>query len=406
MIGRSPRCRDEDCRDRGQERSQGTRGSRSGIVIEMQCAGSIESGRDLVAFSSLSVDRRGNVDRLRQEMLELLDRLETHPNSGLVQLALETILDLAGSHADRLDWKILNGALLDMQRAIEVFYPYRHVRKIAIFGSARTPSHEPEYEAAVTFAQCMTARGFMAITGAGPGIMQAANEGAGRDQSFGLNIQLPFEQTSNPHIDGDPKLVNFKYFFTRKLFFLRESDAVALFPGGFGTQDEAFECLTLSQTGKFGPAPIVLLDRPGGTYWHTWEAYHREHLLERGLISPDDLNLYFMTDHPEAACDYIVGFYRIYHSSRYVGDRLVLRLRTELPDEWVADLNDRFSDILVHGRIEKSTALPAERNSQTAKLPRLVMAFNQRDLGRLHQLVHHINQFQPSSEAFQHPETK
>lgn len=359
-----------------------------------------------MAFSSLSVDRRNSGERLRHQMVDLLDRLETLPNSGLVQLALETVLELADSHADRLDWKILNGALIDMQRAIEVFYPYRHVRKVAIFGSARTPEQEPEYEAALTFARCITARGFMAITGAGPGIMQAANEGAGREKSFGLNIQLPFEQTSNPHIDGDPKLVNFKYFFTRKLFFLRESDAVALFPGGFGTQDEAFECLTLSQTGKFGPAPIVLLDRPGGDYWQTWEAYHRDHLLRRGLISPEDLNLYFMTDRPAAACDYIADFYRIYHSSRYVGDRLVLRLRTELSDEWLANLNETFRDILVHGAIEKSAALPAERNSPTVGLPRLVMTFNQRDLGRLHQLIHQINQFQPATTLFPHPEVK
>jgi uncharacterized protein (TIGR00730 family) len=359
-----------------------------------------------VAFSSLSIERRGNSEQLRQDLNQLIDRLETMPHGSLVQMALETLLELAKSDTDRLDWKILNGALLDMQRAIEVFYPYRHVRKIAIFGSARTPDDRPEYQAAMDFARCITSRGFMAITGAGSGIMAAANAGAGPERSFGLNIQLPFEQSSNPYIANDPKLVNFKYFFTRKLFFLRESDAVALFPGGFGTQDEAFECLTLTQTGKFGPAPIVLLDRPGGSYWQNWEAYHCDQLLSQGLISPDDLSLYCMTDRPEVACNYITNFYRVYHSSRYVDDRLVLRLRIPLSDRYLADLNRDFADILVRGQIEPSAALAAERNSPTIDLPRLVLVFNQKDFGRLHQLIHRINQFEPESEHLTHPETK
>ena len=199
---------------------------------------------------------------------------------------------LASSEIDRLDWKILSASLADMERGLKLFHTYRHVRKITIFGSARTPSDSPEYQMAANFARYVTNLGFMVMTGGGGGIMQAGNEGAGRENSFGLNIQLPFEQEANPFIQGDSKLINFKYFFTRKLFLLKESDAIALFPGGFGTQDEAFECMTLSQTGKFGPVPLVLIDPPGGDYWQAWSNYIHEHLLQKGLISPEDPSLY------------------------------------------------------------------------------------------------------------------
>ena len=207
-------------------------------------------------------------ESLRAEINQLLDRAPQLKHGELIQLALSTILRMADDEVDRLDWKILNAALQDMERAFQVFYPYRHVRKISIFGSARIAPGTPEYQLAADFAKQIVDLGFMVITGAGPGIMQAGNEGAGRDKSFGVNIQLPFEQGSNPFIEGDRKLIPFKYFFTRKLFFLKESDALALFPGGFGTLDELFECLTLSQTGKSSPMPLVLIDRPGGHYWH------------------------------------------------------------------------------------------------------------------------------------------
>lgn len=328
---------------------------------------------------------------LKSALVGLVDRLDDLEHGKLMGLALETILELAQEPADRLDWKILTGALVDMQRAIETFQAYRRIRKVTIFGSARTPRDRPEYQAAHDFAACMAQRGFMVLTGAGEGIMQAGNEGAGADRSFGLNIQLPFEQSANPVIAGDSKLINFKYFFTRKLSFIRESDAVALFPGGFGTQDEAFEVLTLSQTGKYGPAPIVLLDRPGGSYWRDWEAYQRDYLLKNGLIHADDLSLYMLTDRADVACNYITNFYRVYHSSRYVGDRFVIRLRTELSDAIVASLNEEFSDLLASGSIEKSQALPGEDHSNTQALPRLVMTFNQKNLGRLHQMIWRIN---------------
>ncbi|MBW4695552.1 MAG: LOG family protein [Lyngbya sp. HA4199-MV5] len=344
-------------------------------------------------------------ESLHGDVLHLLDRLPHLKHGELIQLALATIVRMAGDDIDRLDWKICNASLQDMERAFKTFYPYRHVRKVAIFGSARIAPETEEYALAVEFARRVTEQGFMVITGAGGGIMQAGNEGAGREKSFGLNIQLPFEQGANPFIEGDRKLVPFKYFFTRKLFFLRESDALALFPGGFGTQDEAFECITLSQTGKSSPVPLVLIDKPGGNYWHDWNDYIHKQLLKRGLISPDDPSLYTITDRLDVACEAIASFYRVFHSCRYVGNRLVIRLNLEPTDGDVERLNATFSDILVKGRIEKSQPLPHETLA-TEGLSTLSLYFNQRDLGRLYQLIATINQFGKTTEESKHPERK
>ena len=347
------------------------------------------------------------LDLLRQDIAALLEQLPNLENRRLIQSAIATIIRLSRSEIDRLDWKILAASLADMERGLQLFHTYRHVRKVTIFGSARTPADNPEYQIAVDFARCVTSLGFMVMTGGGGGIMQAGNEGAGRENSFGLNIQLPFEQEANPFIQGDPKLINFKYFFTRKLFLLKESDAIALFPGGFGTQDEAFECMTLSQTGKFGPVPLVLIDRPGGDYWQAWSNYIQEHLVKKGLINPEDPSLYTITDNLDVACQAITGFYQVYHSSRYVGDILIIRLKTELSDAEVEQLNNDFSDILLKGRIEKSLALPQEAKDETVDLPRLVLYFNQRDLGRLYQMIATLNKMgTPSPETTAHPELK
>ncbi len=346
------------------------------------------------------------LESLRADLVDLFDQLPTLKHRQLIQQALAIILRLADSEIERLDWKIVSASLADMEQGFGIFHPYRHVRKITIFGSARTLPETPEYRMAVDFARCVTELGFMVMTGGGGGIMQAGNEGAGRENSFGLNIRLPFEQEANPFIEGDPKLINFKYFFTRKLFLLRESDAVALFPGGFGTQDEAFECMTLSQTGKFGPVPLVLIDRPGGSYWQDWSAYIDQHLVQQGLISPDDPSLYTVTDNLDVACNAITRFYQVYHSSRYVGEKLVIRLKSDLADADVEHLNVNFSDILVKGWIEKSQALPEEAQDETVGLPRLVLYFNQRDLGRLYQMIAAINDLGTPSSAAAHPERK
>ena len=325
---------------------------------------------------------------------QLIEQLPSLKYQKWIERSLATIVDLAGlgDNIDRLDWKILSALLQDMQQGTEVFHPYRHVRKITIFGSARLGPDTPEYLMAFEFARKIAEQGFMVMTGAGGGIMQAGNEGAGCNLSFGLNIQFPSEQGANQFIAENEKLINFKYFFTRKLFFLKESDAIAVFPGGFGTLDEAFETLTLSQNGRFGPAPLVLIDTEGGDYWQNWDAYITKNLTQRGLISPEDSSLYTITDNLDEACNAITNFYRVYHSSRYVNDRFVMRLKCELSDESVEQLNADFSDILGSGQITKSAALPAEQGDETEHLPRLVFHFNRQNFGRLYQLIHCINQ--------------
>ncbi|MEG4911712.1 LOG family protein [Microcoleus sp. B7-D4] len=345
-------------------------------------------------------------ESLQAEVMDLLDRLPMLKHSEWIERSLSTIVQMAREDLDRLDLKIIAASLRDMESAFEMFYPYRHVRKIVIFGSARVSPQSAEYLMARDFSRAIAQQGFMVITGGGGGIMQAGNEGATAERSFGLNIQLPFEQSSNPFIAGDPKLLNFKYFFTRKLFFLRESDALALFPGGFGTLDEAFECLTLTQTGKFGPAPVVLIDRPGGDYWLDWNIFVQKQLRGRGLISADDRSLYTITDDVNVACEAIGSFYLVYHSCRYVREKLVIRLKTELSQENVDRLNTDFSDIVVTGKIEKSQALEPEIGDATFDLPRLVLHFNQRDLGRLYQLIAAINQMGAASPAAAHPAQK
>jgi uncharacterized protein (TIGR00730 family) len=346
------------------------------------------------------------LNSLQADLATLIDHLPNLEHGKWIQRALAVLVRLTQEEIDRLDWKILTASIEDMERGFQVFYPYRHVRKVTIFGSARIASDTPEYKLAAEFARYLTQQGFMVMTGAGGGIMEAGHEGAGSENSFGLNIQLPFEQGANPFIEGDPKLINFKYFFTRKLFFLRESDAIALFPGGFGTQDEAFECLTLCQTGRSGPIPLVLIDRPGGNYWKEWDAYIRHYLIDRGLVSPEDTSLYTVTDDLDIAYAAINNFYRVYHSSRYVGDRFVIRLKSELSDAAVEELNDSFSDILLKGRIEKSQRLPEETPDETAELPRLTFYFNQRDFGRLYQLLATISQLGAASPEATHPELK
>ncbi|MCA1990779.1 MAG: LOG family protein [Coleofasciculus sp. S288] len=343
---------------------------------------------------------------LQDDLAELIDKLPTLEHKKWIQRVLSIVVRLSEEEIDRLDWKILTASVQDMERAFQAFYPYRHVRKVTIFGSARIAPETPEYKLATEFARYLTQQGFMVMTGAGGGIMEAGNKGAGAENSFGLNIELPFEQGANSFIEGDPKLINFKYFFTRKLFFLRESDAIALFPGGFGTQDEAFECLTLCQTGRSGPIPVVLIDQEGGTYWQEWDAYIRNHLIQRGLVSPEDTSLYTVTDNLQVAYEAINNFYRVYHSSRYVGDQFIIRLKSELSNADVEQLNEEFSDILVKGRIEKSKALPQELPDETADLPRLVFYFNRRDSGRLYQLIDTISQMGASSPEATHPEQK
>jgi uncharacterized protein (TIGR00730 family) len=299
---------------------------------------------------------------------------------------------LEESGASLGELKLVARALEEMRGAFEMFAPYRGIRKVATFGSARTQENDPYFRAAEEFARAIAERDFMIITGAGPGIMEACQRGAGRERSFGVNIRLPFEQGANPIIHGDPKLRSFNYFFTRKLFFVLESHAVALFPGGFGTHDEGFETLTLLQTGKCQMMPLVLLDQPRGTYWKTWQRYVEDHLLRRRMISPEDLSLYLVTDDVARAVEEITGFYRVYHSSRYVNDLLVIRTVEPLPAALLTDLARDFAPIIESGTIEACRPFAVERDEPgIMHLPRVAFRFDRRNYGLLRQLIDRIN---------------
>jgi uncharacterized protein (TIGR00730 family) len=291
---------------------------------------------------------------------------------------------------ERGDLKILLRALRELRYAFNLYARYRHVRKVTVFGSARTQPSAPIYGIARAFAERIARADFMVITGAGDGIMKAAQEGAGRDHSFGLNILLPFEQNANEIIVNDPKLVYLKYFFTRKLLFVKETDAVVLFPGGFGTHDEGYEALTLMQTGKSTLMPLVFLEAPGSTYWQDWRRFVTEHMLGEGLISPADVHLFTVTSDVDAAVEEIVTFYRNYHSSRYVNGQLVLRMHHALSEATLTVLNREFRDILSQGEIVADEAT-GDDATEFPHMPRLRLWFNRTNFGRLRQLINIIN---------------
>ncbi len=313
-------------------------------------------------------------------------------NQELIDEIKETADKLGRDQATRGDLKILSRALRELRYAFKVFTPYRKHRKVTIFGSARTQPEHEEYKQAVEFARQMAAEGWMALTGAGGGIMEAGHVGAGKEMSMGVNILLPFEQDANSIINDDEKLVHLKYFFTRKLLFVKEVHAIALFPGGFGTQDEGFETLTLVQTGKRDMMPIVFIDEPGGIYWKSWLEFISEQLLARELISPADMSLFLVTDDVDEAVEEILGFYSVYNSMRYVRNKLVLRLHCEPSDAFVERLNDEFGDIVERGRIEKTGVLKWEMDDEHLQdLPRLAFRFNRQGIGRLREMIDVIN---------------
>ncbi len=331
-------------------------------------------------------------DEIDAKVAELVSEWRVGDKQALIEEMIITALNVGHDEMGFGELKLLNRNLKELRLADNVFRPYGHRKKVTVYGSARTEPGEPEFEAAKTFSAKMLEHGYMTITGAGDGIMGAANLGAGRKDSFGLNIDLPFEQSANETIDGDHKLINFNYFFTRKLTFVKEADAVALFPGGFGTMDEGFELLTLMQTGKAKILPIVMVDAPGGTYWKTWVQFLEEHLLRRGLISPEDFSLFRVTDDLEVAIDEILGFYRNFHSYRYVGDQLVFRLQRPLTAAAIEKLGEDFADLLAKPGFRICPALKAEQNEPTlAELPRLVCRPNHSKFGRHRLLIDAIN---------------
>ncbi len=303
-------------------------------------------------------------------------------------------LKLLPDGRDTGELKLIAAAVKELRYAYRVFGQYPTQHKVTIFGSARTPREHPDYVKAVEFSRLMAQRGWMAITGAGGGIMEAGHEGPGREQSFGVAIRLPFETTANQVIAGDSKLIVFRYFFTRKLMFISQAEAVALFPGGFGTMDEAFEALTLVQTGKAAPLPIVLLQGDGQTYWDQFLAFVNEGLLSRGWISQDDLSLIKLCRTSQEAADHIETFYRVYHSSRYVRDDMVIRLKKRLKESEVAELNKRFASLIKPGGLPLTQRGPLEVEDDHLTLPRLIFTHTRYHYGRIRELIDAINQCQ------------
>lgn len=329
---------------------------------------------------------------LEPELAAWIDRTRGNPNEDLVSEMIRTVLKLTEDEASRGDLKILNRALKELRYAFKVFAPYRAVRKVSIFGSTRVSEGDPYYAAAAELGRRLAQEGLMVITGAGQGIMQAGHEGAGRERSFGVNIQLPFVQEANPFIQDDPKLVTFHFFFTRKLIFVKEADAVVFFPGGFGTHDEAIEALTLAQTGKSQIVPIIMVDLPGKGYWRDWEHFVRNRMLEQGFISPHDLDLFTIVEDVETAVGIIKDFYRNYHSYRFVKQDLVIRVLRPPTSDLVEGLNRDFRDILLEGEVRQTGPLPDELDDpDTLSFHRLLVPFNRRDFGRLRQMIDRIN---------------
>ncbi len=330
---------------------------------------------------------------------ELLDESGAKANRDVLRDILRSAVGLAGDDVQRLDLKITAAALKEMRAAFAMFRPLEEVPKVTIFGSARTQPDDPLYTQAKDLAAQLAERGWMVITGAGPGIMAAGIEGAGPGKAIGISIRLPFEESLHEALAESGQVVAMKYFFTRKLMLIKESSAFVCLPGGFGTQDETFELCTLLQTGKASPAPVVLLDVPGGTYWSRWVEFVDDELVAAGLVSPDDHDLYLVTDDVAVAVAEVERFWRSYHSIRWVGDTLVLRLRHAPTSEEVARLDEEFADLLVEGHIEASRALPPEvADRDNVELPRLVMPYDPRRAGRLRALIDAVNDL-PSAQA-------
>jgi uncharacterized protein (TIGR00730 family) len=331
---------------------------------------------------------------INEEILQFVGKWKVEDFSDDFAEMIASLYRLSQQDITSGDMTLFKRSMAELRYAQGVFAPYRDTRKICIFGSARTRPPAPIYACATEFARLMTEAGYMTITGAGDGIMSAAQHGAGAERSFGLNIMLPFEQYPNEVIRNDPKLVTFRYFFTRKLSFLREASAVAVFPGGFGTLDEAMEVLTLMQTGKARLIPLVLIDEPGGVFWKNFVRYISEHLMADKLISPEDLNLFKLTDSVETARDTILTYYRNFHSYRFVGPYLVIRLQRALSEEKLASLRQDFLSIIdPPGEMFQRDALPQEANEPAlAKLPRLCLTFNRIHFGFLRQLIDRLNE--------------
>jgi uncharacterized protein (TIGR00730 family) len=333
-----------------------------------------------------------DTDPLSARLDELMDAEGIRANRSLVRRILTTGVELGRDGTERLDLKITAAAVEEMRNAFRLFAPYDGAPKVTVFGSARTKEHDPLYSQAEQVAASLARQGWMVVTGAGPGIMQAAAEGAGPVQSIGVSIRLPFEEKPNAIVAADPNHVSMKYFFTRKLMLMKESRGFVSLPGGFGTLDETFELLTLQQTGKAEPVPIVLLDRPGGSYWHGLLGYVESELVPAGFIAPDDLERVLITDSVEAAVAEITGFWRNYDSLRWVGSTLVIRLKGEPTDAEIQAIDERFRYLVLSGSIHRTEPLaPEVADDDVLDLPRIALTLDQRKVGDLFRLIGAVN---------------
>jgi uncharacterized protein (TIGR00730 family) len=339
-----------------------------------------------------------NNPEMEEDIRKLIENSGGNPNTfegELVSQIIETGLKLLSEKHDIGQLKVITRSIKEMRYAYNVFNRYKEGPCISIFGSARTPEHHPDYHAAKIFSAEIAKHGWMCITGAANGIMKASTEAHQKENSFGLSIRLPLEAPTNTVIEGDPKLIFFRFFFTRKLMFMSHSHALAVFPGGFGTLDELFEMLTLIQTGKANIIPIVLMEGKGGTYWPEFRRYLSDHLLDNKLISPEDESFFYLAPSPEDAVQHILKFYSRYHSSRYVRDMMVIRLLNPLTPQQIGKLNEKYSPLLASGSFEPSKALPGEDDH--LELPRLIFHHNRKDFGILRMLIDEINDFIPQS---------
>jgi hypothetical protein len=322
------------------------------------------------------------------QIIEL--RGDSSDRNDIIRELIFMAVGLSEAEITQNDLKTFHLAFREMQNALAFFAPFTETKKVSVFGSARTPPTDPIYSHAAAFSRKMARAGFMVITGAGDGIMRAVHGGAGREKSFGLNIILPFEQAANEFIENDPKLITFKYFFIRKLFFVKEANALAFFPGGFGTHDEGFETLTLLQTGKCDPSPVVFIDAPGGSHWKDWFSYINDRLLAKGLISAEDINLFKITDSISDAVYEITHFYHNYHSMQFMNGHTVINVNKPVTDKDLEQLNDHFSDIIVAGKIVLTSPF-TEEDLNPSIMGRLLFQFNRRNFGRLRELINAIN---------------
>lgn len=330
---------------------------------------------------------------IRETINVLVSKIGNRDNELFLTDILTSLSRLAIDDLNSGDWKLFTQAIKEFRNSFRVFSKYRGIRKVCVFGSARTKPDDPDYQLAEAFSKQVAQKDFMVITGAGGGIMEAGNKGAG-EKSFGVNIRLPFEQSPNPYISSDPKLISYRYFFIRKLMFIKESDATVLFPGGFGTLDEGYEGLTLLQTGKSQPRPVVLMAHPESNYWESWVYFFKDKMLPGGYISPDDMKLFKICKTAKEAVDVVTQFYKNYHSVRYVRHVTVLRLNHELSQKQIDELNYEFSDIISEGKIEKVDPFEEEKMSKDfLKKYRIGFHFNKLNYGRLVEMIHRINAF-------------